>query len=145
MIKSLLTLRSGNALVHLLAVAARSEGGGPVLDGSTIPTVLWSLEAGLLVSLLFRGERWARNSGFEDSLSRRQANNDRQRIQRRLRMRPTISKRFGTPARRCGPPRHLIEPMQHDRRPRVHCQRNEGSTGATATPYIRVDRASTRM
>lgn len=37
------------------ALAARSEGGKLVLDRSTIPTVLWSLEAGLLVALLFRG------------------------------------------------------------------------------------------
>lgn len=33
----------------------RSENGSVELDGSTIPTVLWSLEAGVLVSLLFRG------------------------------------------------------------------------------------------
>lgn len=44
-------------LFYLFAaiLVGRSEGGGLVVDGSTIPTVLWSLEAGLLVSLLLRG------------------------------------------------------------------------------------------
>ncbi len=45
------------ALLYLAAanLVGRSEGGGLEVDGSTMPTVLWSLEAGLLVSLLLRG------------------------------------------------------------------------------------------
>lgn len=44
-------------LLYLVAgfLANRAEGGTVAIDGSTIPTVLWSLEAGVLVSLLLRG------------------------------------------------------------------------------------------
>ncbi len=50
-------LAAAPLLLYLVAaiVVGRSEGGGLVVDGSTLPTVLWSLEAGLLVSLLLRG------------------------------------------------------------------------------------------
>jgi len=45
------------ALLYFTAglLVSRSENGPVELDGSSISTVLWSLEAGVLVSLLFRG------------------------------------------------------------------------------------------